>query len=133
VQIHFALLQLGTKNDLEDIFPSDLSISNQSERAIWNDPFISDAPIFVIADFEQGPDDTHYGPHRYMISAYVLKPLLALGDRYYLEDRFMTVRHYDLEADANAQILASEKQEILARLKRVKAEAARRRAAPGSK
>ena len=39
---------------------------------------------------------------------------------YYLEDRYMTIHKYDLDADAN--ILASEKQEILARLRRVKAE-----------
>jgi hypothetical protein len=39
---------------------------------------------------------------------------------YYLEDRYMTVRKYDL--DNNAGILGSEKPEILARLRRVKAE-----------
>lgn len=38
---------------------------------------------------------------------------------YYLEDRYMTAHKYD----ANADILASEKQEIIARLRRLKAEA----------
>jgi len=39
---------------------------------------------------------------------------------YSLEDQYMTVRRYDL--DAKDDVLASEKQEILARLKRVKEE-----------
>jgi hypothetical protein len=47
------------------------------------------------------------------------------GLYYYLEDQYMTVRKYDL--DANADILAAEKQEITARLKRVKAERERQR------
>jgi len=37
---------------------------------------------------------------------------------YYLDDRYMTTHAYD--PDANDDILASEKQEILARLNRVK-------------
>jgi len=90
--------------------------------AIRNDDFsISDAQIFVMANYVWGPDEAHYDNHRYIISAYVRKPSSILDDLYYyLEDRYMTVHKYDL--DANADILGSEKQEILARLRRVKAE-----------
>ncbi len=44
---------------------------------------------------------------------------------YYRVDLYMTSRYYDLETKVD--ILAAEKPEILARLKRVKAEAGRKR------
>ena len=79
---------------------------------------ISDAQIFVTADSIRGPDD--YDAHRYLISAYALLfSSLTEGWSYFLEDRYMTVRKYELEE--NADILAAEKPEILARLRRVKA------------
>ena len=66
-----------------------------------------------------GPNEGHYGPHRYIVSSYVLRSS-SLVDAlyYYLDDRYMTTHAYD--PDANDDILASEKQEILARLNRVK-------------
>ena len=82
---------------------------------------LSQAPIFVTADFVWGPDESHYSEHRYIVSALcseILSPLEGLN--YYLEDRYLTVRKYDQDADED--ILGSEKQEILARLRRVKAE-----------
>jgi hypothetical protein len=115
--IHFSLLHPGMGKDLEDLF-RDVSVSNQSEHAFWNDSAISDAPIFLTADFVWGPDESHYVAHRYIISAYVWKTG-GDDDSYYLEDRYMTVREYE---SWNTDILTSEKQEILARLARVKAE-----------
>ena len=106
---------------MENLFPLDLSVSNQSEHVFWNDSTISSAPIFLTADYVWGPDESHYERHRYIISAYVWRSNSIVGDlSYYLEDRYMTVRNYDL--DANEDVLSSEKQEILARLKRVKTE-----------
>ena len=118
--IHFSLLRPGPGKDLDDLFSSDASVSNQSQHAFWNDPAISDAQIFVTADYIWGPDESHYSQHRYIISAYVLKPSsLLLGRRsYYLEDRYMTAHKYDLEA--NADVLAAEKPEIISRLRRLK-------------
>jgi len=82
-------------------------------------PSASNAPIFVTANFILGPDEAHYSPHRYIISAYVLMhPKLLEGDYYYLQDRYISVRKYDHEKD---DILAAERPEILARLRRVKA------------
>jgi len=119
--IHFALLRPGNGKDLENLFLSDTSVSNQSQHAFWTDPTVSDAPIFVTADFVWGPDESHYSPHRYITSAYVRRTSSIVDGLYYcLEDRYMTARTYDL--DSNADILAAEKPEILARLKRVKAE-----------
>jgi hypothetical protein len=117
---HFALLRPGKGKEMEDLFLSDTSVSNQSEHAFWNDVTISDAPIFVTATWESGPDEAHYGDHRYMISAYIRRPEPLLSDLFYfLEDRYMTARKYDLEKGI---ILTAEKREILARLKRVKVE-----------
>ena len=121
VMIHFALLHPGTGKDLEDIFPG-VSISNQSEHEFWNLPALSDAPIFATADYVWGPDESHYSEHRYIVSTYARRPSSLLdGLRYYLEDQYMTTRKYG----EGAQILSSEKPEILARLRRVKAETQR--------
>ena len=127
--IHFALLHPGTGKDLENLFLSDLSVSNQSQHAFWTEPTISDAPIFLTAEYSFGPDEGHYGEHRYLVSAYVLRPSSMIdGTYYWLEDQYLTIRKYDL--DANADILTSEKQEILARLARVKAETERQKRTP---
>ena len=126
--IHFALLQPGPGRDLENLFLSDLSISNQSEHGFWTEPTISDAPIFLTADFVWGPNESHYVAHRYIISAYVWRSnSMVDSPSYYLEDRYMTVREYE---SWNSNIPTSEKQEILARLARVKAETQRQKRTP---
>jgi hypothetical protein len=119
--VHFALLRPGTGNNLEDLLVGDVTVSNQNQHAFVNDTSISPSPIFLIADAVWGPNEGHYGPHRFMVSAY------ARGissdpdsDAYYLADQFMTVRRYDLQE--HADIITSEKQEIVARLRRVKVE-----------
>jgi hypothetical protein len=124
--IHFALLQPGDGKDLVDLFGSVLEVSNLSQHVFWSDSTISTAPIFVTADWVSGPDEAHYTPHRYIISSYVLKPLSLLVDGlfYYLEDRYMTVQKYDLEA--NEDILDREKPEVTSRLLRVKTESERK-------
>jgi hypothetical protein len=91
--IYFALLRPGTGKNLQNLFLSGISISNQSQHAFWTDTAVSAAPIFVTADYVWGPDECHYSEHRYIISAYVRKPSSLLDDRYYyLEDRYMTVQ-----------------------------------------
>jgi hypothetical protein len=117
--VHFALLRPGSGAELDDLFPS-ITVSAQSQHAFWNDSAISDAAIFLTASYVWGPDEGHYGFHRYIISAYTRKLVSGDSVNYYLEDQYMTTRYYDL--DANDDILTSEKQEILARLRRVEAE-----------
>jgi hypothetical protein len=116
-QVHFALLVPGTGKDLQDLLP-DVAVSNQNQHEFLTDLAISDAPIFITADYIWGPDEGHYGEHRYRISAYILKSSsFADNLQYYLEDQYMTVHKYDLEA--NVSILSAEKQEILTRLRKV--------------
>ena len=117
--VHFALLRPGPGKDLQNLFYSDTTVSEESQTAVWNDSTISAAPIFVTANFVRGPEEAYWGGHRFTVSAYVLKRS-CFGDDigYYLEDRFMTARKYDWPADA---ILASEKFEITVRLQRAAA------------
>ena len=117
-RVHFALLRPDASKELVDLFIGDMEVSNQNQHAFWRDPSVSDSLIFLTAVAVWGPNEGHYGEHRYIVSAYVRKPVLDLADSYYsLEDRYMTVRSYDIEA--NADVLASEKPEILARLRRI--------------
>ena len=118
-QTQLALLRPGASKDLDDMFAMvDASLSNQSRHAFWTNAAISDAPIFVTAEYVLGADEAHYTDHRYIISAYVLtSSVLLQGKYYFLGDRYMTVRKYGMGDD----ILASEKPEIFAGLKRAKA------------
>jgi hypothetical protein len=123
-RIHFALLRPGTGKDLEELFLSDTEISNQSQYEFWDDSTISPARIFVTADFVWGPGESHYSPHRYIVSSYILKHEAMLdGSFYYLEDRYMTANGYDSDAKGELHVLATEKQEIVGRLRRLGAPA----------
>lgn len=127
-RIHFALLRTGTGKDLENLFLSGVEVSNQSQHAFWTDATISAEAIFVTADFVWSPDEGHYGDHRYIISTYVSGYSQDLEGRYYSRnDAFMTLRKYDSD---KTDILGSEKPEILARLRRVKAVSERKPQAP---
>ena len=54
--IYFALLEPGTGKDLQNIlFIS--PVSNQSQHAFWTEPSISEAPVFVTADYSLGPNE----------------------------------------------------------------------------
>jgi hypothetical protein len=118
--IHFALLRPGTGKDLEDLFGSQMSLSERGQHSWWSELSISPAKMFVTADYIWASGECHMCDHRWIISAYVRKAApgpLGFGEGMYdLEDRYMTVRAYSEEA----KILDSEKQEILARLRRVK-------------
>src|SRR5690242_18507564 len=52
--IHFALLRLGTRKDLDNLFPYSLTVSNQSQHGFLHEATISDRKIFVTADFVWG-------------------------------------------------------------------------------
>lgn len=117
---HFALLRPGNGKALEDLFATNTSISNQSEHEFRSERSISGAPIFLTADYTVGPDEYHFGLHRYMVSTYIRQPSTMVdNDLYYLHDRYLTIRKYD--QDVKSEILATEWPEILARLRRIKA------------
>jgi hypothetical protein len=45
-----------------------LVISNRGQALSWKVATISSAPIFLTADCVWGPDESHYEPHRYIVS-----------------------------------------------------------------
>lgn len=121
--VRFALLRLNQKNRLEDLLPRDIIVSNQSQHAIWDEKVVSNSKIFVTANCLWGPDEGHFGQHRYLISTYRRKESAYpadTDDSYYLHDQYMTVRKYELEANPQPDILAAERPEIVARLARIK-------------
>src|ERR1035438_5920548 len=119
--IHFALLRPGNGKDLVDLFGSVPEVSNLSQHVWWSDSTISAAPIFVTASWVFGPGEAHYTPHRYLVSSYVWRHSSLTNDfSYYLDDQYLTVKKYDLEAGDD--LLEREKLEIINRLLRVKAE-----------
>lgn len=120
--IHFVLLRPGARKDLEDLFVKGIDLSEQSRHAFWTEPSISSAKIFLTADYIWGPDECHHCDHRYTISAYVFHHQQILKDdgRYFLDDQYMTIRKYDGD-DEKSDILGSERQEIIARLRRAQA------------
>ncbi len=120
-EIHYALLRPSSGKELENLFPYSLSVSNQSQNRFLDAPGISASPIFVTAEYVFGIDESHYGNHRFVISTYAIRYSLEQESYLYsLEDRFMTIRKYDVLADND--VIAAEKLEILARLNRVFAE-----------
>jgi hypothetical protein len=110
--VHFDLLRPSPGNALDSLFGEDITLSNQSQTAFWGEPALSEEKIFVTANVFFGPGDAHYGEHRYEISVYLW------SEPYYWQvDQYVTFRWYDL--DAKADVLRSERPEILSRLKRV--------------
>jgi hypothetical protein len=128
--LHFALLKFcdrdrfpGCKVDeLKNLLPYELEVSNQSQHAWWELAGISDSKVFLTAEYVWGPREAHYSDHRYIVSVYVRRPDDFDELSYYLVDQFMTVRSYSYKNDDELDdVLDAEKQEILARLKRVTA------------
>lgn len=73
-EIHFALLVPDSAKELQDLLLSEVSVSSLSQDEFWIEPAISDAKIFLTADAVWGPEEVHFGDHRYMISVYVRAP-----------------------------------------------------------
>lgn len=115
-EVHYALLIPGANEELVDLFSRPVKASNQSQTALLSDSVVSPARIVVIADVVWGPDESHHGPHRFIISAYVLRLSSDLNEsRYFLQDRYMTTGWY--RGDAGADIVKAEQRQILSRLK----------------
>jgi len=77
--LHFALLKFceGARfsgcrvDELKNLLPYELMISNQSQHAWWELSEISDSKVFLTAEYVWGPREAHYTDHRYIVSVYV--------------------------------------------------------------
>jgi hypothetical protein len=114
-RIHIVLLRPGDGHELENLFVNEIELSEQSRHALWSDPSISPAKIFMTADYASGPEECHHCEHRFIISAYLFDRSAGL---YFLGDQYMTVRSYNGD-NSKVDVLGAERPEILARLKRV--------------
>jgi len=110
--VHVALLRPGGAKTLESVLAPPIELSNQSQTVFWSEPDLSDSKVFVTANGLWAPGESHYGEHRYEISAYLWEELF-----YGLADRYITSRWYD--SDPKSDVLGSERPEIIARLKKV--------------
>lgn len=126
--LHFALLEFCDRVQFPGCKVDELNpllqvkVSNQSQHAWWDLSEISDSKVFLTADFVWGPREAHYSDHRFIVSVYVRRPDDFNELTYYLADQFMTVRLYGHKNDGEIDdVLGAERQEILARLKKVKA------------
>jgi hypothetical protein len=82
----------------------------------WSLPQISTLPVLVTADFIWDTDagESHFGPHRYRIDAYVFDPQ---NGKYLKKLSYATTKKYPGSDEAdNIGALAAEKLAILARL-----------------
>lgn len=114
---HFALLQPGKSGKLDNLFMSPIELSNLSEHDFFSEPSLSGSKIFLTADYVSGNDESHYQPHRYIVSAYLrTHSELLEGSYYFLADQYMTVRKYELRSKG---VLKAERSEILRRLRQV--------------
>jgi hypothetical protein len=68
----YALLQYERDGSLRDLLPA-ITLTNQSDHALWDVPTVSPLPLFVTADV-LWEDGAHYGPHYYEIRAYRYDP-----------------------------------------------------------
>jgi len=105
--IHLALLKPGDGDKLEEIFASAVEISYWGRFAVWTD--VMPSPVFVTAETSPRPE----GPSHFRVTTYT-RQRRAL--RYTKVDEYLTAGVYELY---KADVLAAEKREVLARLKRL--------------
>jgi hypothetical protein len=98
-----------------------VTISEQGEFAIWQEPSLSSFALVVTADYIWGASETHFSPHRYRVSAYVMGALAGGGElrQYFLQDEYMTSTKYpSLDQAGRVAVLDRERPEVLTRLRR---------------
>ena len=100
--------------ELRNLLPT-IALTNQSQYAFWREPEISPAALLLTADFVWAAEETHFAPHRYLVTVYGFRE--AVGHYGRLE-RYTTARKYSGGDDVNEiSVLGPERPVILARLK----------------
>jgi hypothetical protein len=99
------------KQGLTNLFPSQFFLKEVSSYQFWTDAAVSDALIFVTADFVWASDECHFCAHRYTIGTYAYN---AQTGRYILRDQYTTASKYA----APSSVLKAEKPQILLHLQK---------------
>jgi hypothetical protein len=116
-----AVLGLETGR-LENLLP-DVSVSEQGQFAVWQEPTVSPYALIVTADYVWGGGEAHFTPHRYRISTYAMGAMAGGSEpvRYFLQDEYLTSsKHAPPDRPDSTAILDGERAEVLARLRRQK-------------
>jgi len=71
----FVLLRYE-QNAIKNLLPP-LTLTNQSDHALWSIPSLSSMPLLVTADFLWQDGEVHYGSHYFEICAYRYDPQTA--------------------------------------------------------
>jgi hypothetical protein len=109
------LLQIRNR-ELVDVLP-EITLREISEYELWNLPDVSQTPVLVVANFEWGENETHYGSnHRFRVKSYTMQP----SGEYGLSDEYVTTNAYDPNLP-NMEVLATERPTVLARLRQTTA------------
>jgi hypothetical protein len=76
---------------LADLLP-DVSVSEQGQFVVWQEPTVSAYALIVTADYVWGGGEAHFTPHRYRISTYAMGAMAGGGEpvRYFLQDEYLT-------------------------------------------
>lgn len=104
-----ALALLDNQGALGDLFPSQLSLKEDSSYDFWRDAAVPNALIFVTAEFIWGSDECHFCAHKFTIDTYVYD---RQSGRYRLHDKYTTANKYTAPSSA----LKAEKTRIHQRL-----------------
>jgi hypothetical protein len=113
--VRFALLRHEADGSLKDLLPL-LTLSNQSDHALWDVPTVSVVPLLITADFIWEGMEAHYGSHFYQIRAYRYDPAT---DKYAQILEYQTghqYRGFDNTSDDPFPLLKFERATILRKL-----------------
>ena len=85
-----ALLEDQRDGKIVDLTPN-VSMTEQGEMKIWNEPSISSMPLMVVADFVWSKGETHFAAHKFEIRSLVFD---QSSNRYVVRDKYLTAHKY---------------------------------------
>ncbi|WP_423395238.1 hypothetical protein [Burkholderia sp. LMG 21824] len=106
-----AVLRYRANGKVENVIPK-VTQTELADRAMWTVPDVSPYPLFVRADYVWGKDESHFGPHFFVVDAWVFDPAANLYTKRF---SYRTTRRYD-RGEGSDHVLAAERAEIMRRL-----------------
>jgi hypothetical protein len=111
----YALLQYERDGSLRDLLPA-ITLTNQSDHALWDVPTVSDMPLLVTADYLWGAMEAHYGAHFYEIRAYRYDPATGKYAQILKYETGHQYRGFDNTSDDPFPLLKFERATVLQKL-----------------
>jgi hypothetical protein len=111
----YALLRYERDGSLRDLLPA-ITLTNQSDHALWDVPTVSDMPLLVTADYLWGAMEAHYGSHYYEIRVYHYDPTTGKYAQILKYETGHQYRGFDNTSDDPFPLLKFERTTILRKL-----------------